>query len=245
MSTTFVKRFGAVAVAGGLLIGFAGPAFASTGTNPTTTVVPGTSGTTLNTLKQKCETAVNNRLASITTATGIVKANQYLTDADRSRLLGQITDEQTGLSALGEKIAGDSDLATLRADCRDIVSQFHWYVIQEPKIHLTIAADTAAHIVARLQDLSSRLQNDIDRAQAKGKDVTKAQADENALNAAITAGLNAASPVPALVLPLADDNWTAAQPVLQQARSDMGQAHTDFVNARTDAKAVIADLKAL
>lgn len=246
MSTTFVKRFGAVAVASGLLMSIAGTAFASTGTSPTTsTVVPGASGTTLNSLKQKCETAVNNRLTSITTATGIVKTNQYLTDSDRSRLLGQISDEQSGLSALGEKIAGDTDLATLKADCKEIVSQFHWYIIQEPKIHLTIAADTAAHIVGRLQNLSSRLQSDIDRAQAKGKDVTKAQADENSLNTAITAGLNAASPVPALVLPLADDNWTAAQPVLQQARTDMGQAHTDFVNARTDAKTVIADLKAL
>ncbi|HEU5001580.1 MAG TPA: hypothetical protein VFW71_02225 [Actinomycetota bacterium] len=250
MGTTFVRRFGVMAVAGGLLIGFAGPAFASgaTGTSstPTTsTVVPGTAGTTLNTLKQRCETAVNNRLASITTATAVVKDNQYLTGSDRSKLQGQIAAEQTGLSALGEKIAGDSDLATLRADCKSIVAQFHWYIIQEPKIHLTIAADTAAHAVARLQDLSSRLQADIDRAKAKGKDVTQAQADEGALNAAITAGLNAAAPVPAMVLPLADNNWAAAQPVLTQARTDMGQARSDFVTARTGAQKVRADLKAL
>ena len=246
---TALTRLGAVVVAGGLAVAFAGGAFAGpafAADSPTSTVTPGTSNATqISNLRQKCETAITNRLASIATATGAVQGAAHLTSGDRSTLLTQIGNEKTGLSALGDKIAGDTDLQTLRADCKNIVAEYHWYIIGIPKVHLTIAADDAAAVVGTLQDLSTRLQDDIDRAQARGRNVTQAQADENALNAAISSGQNAAAPVPALVLPLAFDNWTAAQPVLQSARTDLGNARTDFSNARTDAKKVIADLRAL
>lgn len=242
--TTAVTRLSAAVVAAGLALAFAGPAFAA-GT-PTPTGTPATStGGRISQLRQKCETAITNRLTSIATTTGVVQANAHLTAGDRSSLLTQIGNEKTGLSALGDKIAGDTDLATLRADCRDIVSEYHWYVIGLPKVHLTIAADDSLAIVQTLNDLATRLQSDIDRAQQRGRNVTQAQADENALTAAIASGLGAASPVPAMVLPLAFDNWTAAQPVLESARTDIANARDDFENARTDAKKVIADLRAL
>lgn len=246
---TALTRLGAVVVAGGLALAFAGPAIAGpafAAGSPTSTVTPGASNASrISNLRQKCETAITNRLNSIATTTGVVQANAHLTSGDRSTLLTQIGTEKTGLSALGDKIAGDTDLATLRADCKNIVADYHWYIIGLPKVHLTIAADDAAVVVGTLQDLSTRLQDDIDRAQARGRNVTQAQADENALNAAITSGQNAAAPVPAMVLPLAFDNWTAAQPVLKSARTDIGNARDDFQGARTDAKKVIADLRAL
>jgi hypothetical protein len=239
-----VKRIGALVVAGGLMVAFAGPALAdsTTTTTPTSTA---TSTSRIDTLKAKCETAVQKRLTSITTTTGAVNNAKHLTAGDKTTLLTQIGEEQTGLSALGVKIAGETDLATLKTDCANIVAEYHWYVIGIPKVHLTIAANDAVALVQTMDDLSTRLQADINRAQQHGKDVTQAQAGENALNAAVSSALGAASPVPAMVLPLAFGNWTAAQPVLQSARANLGNARTDFSTARTDAQKVIADLKAL
>lgn len=240
---TFATRIGAIAVAGGLLFAFAGPVFAATPT-ATATTSPGTASK-IDTLKTKCETAVQNRLTSITATIATVNAAAHLTASDRATLVSQIGREQSGLSALGVKIAGDTDHTTLRTDCQSIVALYHWYVIGIPKVHLTIAADDAVSVVQVLDDLSTRLQAGINRANQKGRNTTQAQTDENALDAAIASGLNAASPVPAMVLPLAFANWTAAQPVLVSARGDLGNAHTDFENARTDAQNVIKDLKAL
>jgi adenylate kinase len=246
MKTTHaLKRIGALVVAGGLMVAFAGPALADSPTSTTTPAPTASTTSHIDQLKAKCETAIQNRLTSITEATTDVNGAAHLTAGDKATLLEQIGDEQTGLSALGVKIAGDTDLATLRTDCKNIVAEYHWYIIGLPKVHLTIAADASVALVQTLDDLSTRLQADINRAQQRGKDVTQAQADENALNAAISSALGAASPVPAMVLPLAFNNWTAAQPVLQSARTDLGNARTDFTNARSDAKKVIADLKAL
>jgi hypothetical protein len=243
--TVLLKRLGALAIAGALTIAAAGPALAATGPTSTATAAPTVSGSRFARLQAACEKAINNRLGSITEATTAVKAAAHLTAGDRDSLLAQIGQEQSGLSALLVKIEGDTDLATLRTDCKDIVAEYHWYVIGLPKVHLTIAADDAVALAQVMKDLSARLQAAIDRARQHGRNVAQAQSDENALTTAISSALAAASPVPAMVLPLGFENWTAAQPVLQAARSDLGTARTDFVAGRSDARKVVADLKAL
>lgn len=240
-----VRKIGALVAAGGLVAAFAGPALAAGGPSPVPPPGASANASRMSLLQAACEKAVSNRLTSITAARTAVQANAHLTASDRTTLLTQLGDESTGLGALGSKIAGDTTLTTLRTDCRNIVAEYHWYVIGEPKVHLTIAADDATAIVQKLNDLSTRLQADIDRAKQHGKDTTQAQADLNAFNAAVTAGLNAASPVPAMVLPLGFANWAAAQPVLQQARTDLGNARDDLRTARADAAKVLSDLKAL
>lgn len=243
--TTVRTRLSAAVVAGGLAmaVAAAGPAFAAGTPTATATTAPKAAGR-VTALRQRCETAITRRLSSIATATGAVQGAAHLTAADRSALLTQIGSEKTGLTALGEKISGDTDVATLRSDCKNIVADYHWFIIGLPKVHLTIAADDSLAIVKTLDDLAGRLQADIVRAQQRGLDVSQAQADENSLTAAVTSGLNAATPVPASVLALAFNNWPAAQPVLKSARTSLGDARSDFQQARADAKKVAADLRA-
>ena len=245
---SMATRIGALVVAGGLVLGFGSAALAAG--SPTSTVTPGAPRAvkTLDTLKQACEGAIDRRLTSLGELQGTVSNNTYLTAGHKATLLGEITAENEGLAALRVKIAGDTDRATLVADCKSIVEHYRVYLLMLPKAHLMIASDASVTIGQKLTDLATKLQAAIDKAKGAGKDVGDAQRDLNNLKAATSAGVGATAPVPTLLnfaLPLNPSDFEADEQNVKSARTDMGTAHTNFVQARSDARQVIADLKAL
>ena len=240
---SLVKRMSALAVAGGLVLGLSTTAFASGATN---TVTPAPAG--LDNLKHACESAIARRLVSLGSLQTTVSSNTYLTSEHKTTLLGEITAEVSGLTTLKAKIAADTSRATLVADCMSIVDHYRVYLLMIPQAHLMIAADASVAIGAKLDDLASKLQADIAKAKAAGKDTTDAQRDLDAMIAATAAGKATAAGVPALIgftLPLNPADYGADHADVVSARQMIQKAHDDFVHARADAKQVIADLRAL
>jgi hypothetical protein len=250
---TMVKRIGALAVAGGLVLSLSSTALAAGTATSTVTPSPGTSktgktATLVDALKQTCEAAIDKRLASLGDLQGKVSGSTYLTAGSKATLLGEIGAENDGLGALRVKVAGDTDRPTLVADCKSIVEHYRVYLLMIPKAHLMIASDAAAAIGQKLSDLAARLQADIGKATAAGKDTAVAQRDLHNLNAAVSAGTAGAAPVDGLVnftLPLNPSEYPADEQSVKTARTDIGTAHTNFVQARSDARQVVADLNAL
>jgi hypothetical protein len=253
---TMVKRIGALALAalaGGMVLGMSSAALGAGTATSTVTPSPGASktgktNTIVDALKQACEAAINRRLASLGDLQGKVSSSTYLTAGSKATLLGEIGAENDGLGALRVKIAGDTDRATLVADCKSIVERYRVYMLMIPQAHLMIASDAAAAIGQKLNDLAARLQADIEKANGAGKDSAVAQRDLHNLNAAVSAGTAGAAPVDGLVnfaLPLNPSEYEADEQSVKTARTDIGTAHTNFVQARSDARQVVADLNAL
>jgi hypothetical protein len=256
-----VKWIGALAfaalaaLAGGMVLSFSGTALAAGTPTSTATARPGIAtakagktGTIVEALKQTCEAGIDKRLASLGELQGKVSSSTYLTAGSKATLLGEIGAENDGLGALRVKVAGDTDRPTLVADCRSIVEHYRVYLLMIPKAHLMIASDAAAAIGQKLSDLAPRLQADIEKATAAGKDTAVAQRDLHNLNAAVSAGTAGAAPVDGLVnftLPLNPSEYPADEQTVKTARTDIGTAHTNFVQARSDARQVVADLNAL
>jgi hypothetical protein len=256
-----VKWIGALAfaalaaLAGGMVLSFSGTALAAGTPTSTATARPGIAtakagktGTIVEALKQTCEAGIDKRLASLGELQGKVSSSTYLTAGSKATLLGEIGAENDGLGALRVKVAGDTDRPTLVADCRSIVEHYRVYLLMIPKAHLMIASDEAAAIGQKLSDLAARLQADIEKATAAGKDTAVAQRDLHNLNAAVSAGTAGAAPVDGLVnftLPLNPSEYPADEQTVKTARTDIGTAHTNFVQARSDARQVVADLNAL
>jgi hypothetical protein len=251
-----VKRIGALALAalaGGMVLSMSCTALAA-GT-PTSTVIPrpGTAkaaktSTIVDALKQTCEAAIDKRLISLKDLQGKVSTSTYLTAGNKATLLGEIGGENDGLGALRVKIAGDPDRASLVADCKSIVEGYRVYLLMTPKTHVMIASDAAAAIGQKLTDLAARLQAGIEKANGAGKDTAVAQRDLHNLNLAVSAGTADAAPVDGLVnfaLPLNPSEYQADEQSVKTARTDIGTAHTNFVQARSDARQVVADLNAL
>jgi hypothetical protein len=253
-----VRRIGALALASGMTLNFSSTAFAAGTATSTVTPSPGTSktgrtgtgktGNVVDPLKQTCEAAIDQRLTSLADLRGKVSGSTYLTAGNKATLLGEIAAETSGLAALRVKIAGDTDRPTLVADCKSIVEQYRVYMLMIPQAHLMIASDAAAAIAQKLTDLAARLQADIEKARSAGKDTVGAERDLHNLTAAISAGTTAAAAVDGLVnfaLPLNPAEYEADEQNVKTARTDIGTAHTNFVQARSGAKQVVADLKAL
>jgi hypothetical protein len=252
---TMVRRIGALALAAGMVLSLSLSSTALAAGTATSTVTPGpgtpksgTASTIVDALKHACEAAIDKRLASLGDLQGKVSSSTYLTAGNKATLLSEIGAENDGLGALRVKIAGDTDRATLVADCKNIVEHYRVYLLMTPKTHVMIASDAAAAIGQQLTDLAARLQADIEKAKGAGKDTANAQRDLRNLSAAVSAGTAGAAPVDGLVnfaLPLNPSEYQADEQSIKMARTDISTAHTNFVQARSDAKQAAADLNAL
>src|SRR5439155_10089617 len=128
-----------------LTVAVIGPAAAQAQTTTTTGAAAGRRAElrsdAISVLKARGDFEIDRRLRTLADLTRRVHDATHLTAADRDALTTQLAAETSGLTALKAKIDADTDLATLRADLRDIVTQYRVYLLMDPKVHLVIGAD--------------------------------------------------------------------------------------------------------
>ncbi len=189
-----------------------------------------------------CE--IDRRLTTLGQLSSIVAASKGLTPSDAAVLAGEIGADTSGLTSLKATIEGQTAIAALRAEIVEIVNKYRVYVLLGPQIRLVIAADSVLALKPHFDQIAASLTDRIAMAQAAGKDVTSAQASLAAMNAAVTAAVALASPLPAQLLALTPAGLAgSAATVLQNARTALGAARDDLKSAAQDGRDVIADLK--
>ena len=193
-----------------------------------------------------CE--IDQRLATVTKLQGRVAAARGLTDADADRkaLQSQLADDASGLTALRATIDGETNVTALRADLKQIVTNFRIYALMAPKTAEVIAADTELAAVTRLGIVESKLQARIDVDKAAGKDVTQAQRDLDAMQQKVARVSSLVQGVPASVLALTPAQYPGtARPILASSRTSLRTGRGLLAGARADARACRAALVAL
>jgi hypothetical protein len=191
----------------------------------------------------RADAEIQSRLVILGNDLSLVNGATHLTSSDKATLANLITSDQTGLGPLKTTIDGTTDLATCHTDGMTIVTSYRVYVVVDPKVHLTVAADRAESAGALFNDLSTKLATAINNAKANGKVVGNTQAALDAMNAKVTAAMNSAGPVPGQVLPLTPDGYPGNVPTLRAARQALEAARQDLRAARADAATVLADLR--
>ena len=201
----------------------------------------------INHLRRLGDCEIDRRIDTNTRLQSRVANADSLTSADRAALHSQLTADTRGLTVLRGKIDGETDVDTLLADLKKIVTDFRIYLLMVPKTDEVIAADAELAAVARLGTLSTNLQTRIDAAKAAGKDVTQAQGELDAMNAKAAQVSPLIQGIPAAVLPLtpAQYNDGTAKPILTSSRVSLQSGRGLLVGARADAMACVAALKAL
>ena len=203
-----------------------------------------TSGTaphpiTLAALKARCNAAVQRRLGTLGADDTFVKDSAGLTGADQSKLEGQITADEHGLTALDSTIQGDTTWAKAHADCMLIVTDYRVYVLENPKIHEVIAADGITKVDGTFETLIPELQNLIDNSSVSATVKSQAQADLNDLTSKVNASRTSDSGVSASVINLDPAGWPGNQVVLKSAAQNIRTARTDLAGARTDVNHIL------
>jgi len=221
------KRIATGVVVAGLVLGTFGVANAQV--RPTRSPGP-----EFDPAKQACDTAINNRLSRITTLQGLINNSQHVTPDHSSTLLSQLASASNGLSQLKAKIAGDTDPATLRTDCRNIFQDFRIYVLVSPKVREVLVSDWETNIASRLSTIAGKLQTAIDNAKAKGKNVTTAQSDLDQMKTQIANANTAIGGVASSVINLQPSDWPGAHDTLVSGRQSLRTGRDDLRTARND-----------
>jgi 3D (Asp-Asp-Asp) domain-containing protein len=251
---TLLTALGGIAVAAALAAGSALPAAAdpasspsaspASGAAPTTPASPcaGSTAAVLACIKQRAAVAISDRETALQKMAADLNSSRSITASDRSTLLGQISLDESGLQSLGTTIQNDATVKQARSDARTIVTGYRVYVLEGPKVHLVIAADTEAAAEARIQNRLPAVQSAIDHS---GASAAEKQAAQQALDDCISqlaAAKSASSGVSATVIDLQPSGYPGNQSILAGARGSVSSARADLGKCRTDLDSIRKDL---
>ena len=202
-------------------------------------------GVSIDTLRAFGDCEITRRLTTLDAAATKISASKALTSSDAAALSAEVAWTKSGLTALKAKIDAETSPVALRAEIRQVVTDYRVYLLVVPKVNLVNGADAVQVANATFAKISTNLTARIAAAKAAGKDVAAAQADLDAMNAAVTQAMGLAGPLPAALLPLtpAQYNSGIAGPVLKSSRAALVQARGLLQSARKDAQACRDALK--
>ncbi len=123
-------------------------------------------------LKQRANREITRRINFLKELSSKIDKIKKLSDADKTNLKTQIQAQIDGLNALQTKINSDTDLTTLRADVKSIISDYYIFAFFRVKISLLFAADRLSATTDTLSLIYTKLQTRINEDKANGKDVT-------------------------------------------------------------------------
>ncbi|MCU1344417.1 MAG: hypothetical protein JWL70_683 [Acidimicrobiia bacterium] len=214
-----IRTTAAATLTAGLALGaFAGIAQAAptSGTGATTADVAGTT-------KARCDAAIDKRVNDLATWTSKVNAASHLTADQRTTLVNELTATSTGLTTVAKPAVDNAaDKAALKAACRAIVENYRVYLVIEPQVRLTAAADAEQAGIADLQTKA---------AAAKASGI-----DTSAVDALLTTAAGLESGAASKISPITPASYNAdpagTKAVFVSVRSDLRQGHLDVVQAR-------------
>ena len=202
---------------------------------------------TVSAVAQRCNNAIAQRFTQIDQLNNQMAAARALTPAHQSALSSELANSRSGLANLQSQITAATTLAQLRTLCPPIVTGYRIYVLETPKVHLTIAADREASVATSMVNIGTKLQNAITVAQGKGQDVGNAPALLSDFNAKVADASSKAGAASSSVLPLTPAGYNAgtAKPVLIAAQDGLVQGRGDLIAARSDATQIVTILQGL
>ncbi|MCL4366318.1 hypothetical protein M1437_03770 [Patescibacteria group bacterium] len=193
----------------------------------------------LDNLKKRADKMINNRVSSLNKLLQRIQNDKRLSTDEKTSLSGDVQANITGLTQLKAKIDADTDITTVRADTRSIITNFRIHAIFEPKIRLLVTINHLSALQGRLSSLTPKLQTLINNLKSQGKDVSKLQSlldDINSNLSTINSKLSAdkqtvlsisISSNPSVFAPVRQDLATV-RGEFAQIRHDIGQMRVDF-----------------
>jgi hypothetical protein len=229
----------------GIGVGAAGASEADGTTRSTRAAATGErAGTTLDAVRTRCRAAVDERFTALDRLSRALAERTAVTAEHRATIEGQIAATRDGLATLRSAIEADTDGATLRQHCSQIVTEHRVYLLVVPRTREVLAADTVVAGADRLAARTGDLAAAIDAAEAAGQDVSAARELFAGLQADLSAARDAAAGVPDAVLGLTAADWNAgtARPVLEAGHGTLRQARTALADALRAAHQILQDL---
>ena len=219
------------------------PAMAAASPSPSATsgACSGSTAARLACIDQRASQAVSAREAALQKMTSDVNDSADITSSDNATLLGQLSADASGLQTLLGTIDADTTVAKALADTETIVTGYRVFLLEQPKVHLVIAADTETTIESNLQSKLPSIQTAINNSSASAAQKAAAQTAFNDCTTQLAAAQSASAGIVSDVITLLPSGYPGNQPTLvsardsaQTVRSDLGKCKTDIETIRTD-----------
>lgn len=196
-------------------------------------------------LKQRASNEISRRIASLTSVSNRISEMKRLTDAQKSLLIGNIQAEIASLTALNSKIQADTDIETMRADVKSIVTSYRVYLLYLPQTRIIVAANGLLNTADKLGELATKLQSRINEAKGKGEDTSVLETTLADMQAKIADAKTKANNAINKVSSLQPTDYPGNKPSLQSGRSILQEAREDLITARQDGQKIIVALRKL
>jgi hypothetical protein len=205
-------------------------------------VSPTASSAALEKLQASAVTAIAKREAALTKETGKVNANTYLTNSDKASVLSRINLASTGLTALGQKIAADTDVATAKTDVQSIFTTYRVFAVVIPSAAYATAADdlTGKALPALTKSYTSL--NNLLKTKDKAKDTPALDADLADMQAKTNMASSNVDGVASTALAVTPDDWNSNKSIFSGIHTQLGSARSEVKSAVADGKAILAAL---
>lgn len=185
--------------------------------------------------QQRVEQALAGRVTQLGALSALVESS-HLTPSDESTLQHDITDvELPGIEALQPQAQQATTCAGLRQVAQAMVFDYRVYVVMTPQTHETVVADRESEITAKLTALEPTVQDAIDWARQRGKDVTEAESELADMQARLSSATSTLSGLSATLLAQTPAGYPGNAAVFLTGR-------TDETNARNDLRSAYEDL---
>ena len=255
MKSRLIALVAGIGLAGSLLVVSTGAAIAVTtppgpggkGVCATEATAARTAPITVAAVRAFGDCEINRRMSTLTDLSARITSSKAMTPGHAATLQSEISSTRSGLTSLKATIDSETVLSALKADSVKIAADYRVYLLVVPQVNLVNGADGILAAQPKFVDVSTRLSARIAAAKAAGKDTTAAQADLDAMNAAVAKAVGLATPLPAALLPLtpAQYNGGTAGPILTNARAAIVSARDQLKAAVAAANACRVALKAL
>ncbi len=187
----------------------------------------------LDSAKKRADQAIAKRIAQLNKILQRIQNDQRLSSDEKTALSRDVQADINGLTILRTKIDADTDIATLKADEKQIVTNFKVFAITDPKTRLLITIGNLQTMTAKIAGFTPKIQDLINTLKSEGKDVTQLQSLLDDVNNRLTSINNQLSSDKTLVLAITVSS-TDSKSTFTQVRKDLAGVRQSLAQVRHD-----------
>lgn len=188
---------------------------------------------------------IDKRVALITKYDTGLSQTKYISDTILSQVRGELSRVQGELEALKTKIAGEEDIATLKADVKSVITNYRIYSVFLPQSAGIVASDRLRTLQAKLNELKAKISSKADELEAAGKDVTEIRSLLTTAAEQLSAAEGHVSIAESKFASMTIADPEAASALKLQGKAELISARQSFSEARTNLKAAVTKIKEL
>ena len=188
---------------------------------------------------------VDKRVTTITKYDSALAKTKYISEPTLTAIRGELNKITGELSSLKAKIMNETDIPTLRADVKSIVTNYRVYQVFLPQSAGIVAVDRMRAYSTKLDEVSTKIGAKADEVEGQGKDVSEVRSLLSSATASIASGKTSTDAALEKFNGMSISNPEGARTLRIDGRSSLQTARTNFSSARVSLRDAVQKLKQL